>query len=236
MNAKKLFLGALGAVASLAISSNALAYYGENAAAEYQPGFYVGLQAGYAQTWWEPNFDSIPEDFPGFGFTYDGAHGDYAGRGLVGYDFNEFFALELGLAYFKGGKTYADTAPIVTPLYQQEMRAYALDFVGKLSLPLDNGFRLFTKAGIQYFKTAHSPLFLDAVPPITDQKIIKLLRCCSVWVLAMRSPQRSPLIYLGHSIEAIAPSATNTCLIPICTRLVFPISSCALNRLMRGSS
>lgn len=45
------------------------------------------------------------------------------------------------------------------------MKASAADLVAKLSLPLDNGFRLFTKVGIAYFKAGTAPLFVDDASP-----------------------------------------------------------------------
>jgi opacity protein-like surface antigen len=178
MNAKKLFIGTLGVVASLGISCTTLAYYGASTN-EYQPGFYIGLQAGYAQTWWS-DVDPITDDFPSLNLHFEGTHGDWAGRAHVGYDFNEFFAVEMGLAYFKGGRntlTYTGL-PIVGPpavptgavLYDQHPKAYAIDLVAKVSLPLDNGFRVFTKAGMQFFKTSHAPLFLDDPTIVQDEE------------------------------------------------------------------
>jgi len=164
MNAKKLLLGTLGAVASLGISANAMAYYGEPAAIEFPSGFYVGLQAGYAQTWWK-NLDNISEVAP---FNFTGSSGDYAGRALFGYDFNEFFALELGVAYFRGDEISATDKTTGAQFYSQNMKAYAIDLVGKIALPLDNGFRVYTKFGAQYFHSAQAPLFFDVAPFIVD--------------------------------------------------------------------
>ncbi|MBX9586368.1 MAG: outer membrane beta-barrel protein [Gammaproteobacteria bacterium] len=168
MNAKKLLLGTMGVVASLGISCSSLAYYGV-VANEFQPGFYIGLQAGFAQTWWS-DLDSITDNFPSLGLHWEGTHGDWAARGDVGYDFNEFFAVELGLAYFKAGRNTLTTVPGGLTLYDQHPKAFAVDLVAKLSLPLDNGFRLFTKAGAHFTKAAHAPIFLDDATIVADQE------------------------------------------------------------------
>ncbi len=176
MVAKKWLLGTLGVVASLGISCSSLAYYGV-VANEFQPGFYIGLQAGFAQTWWS-DLDPITDDFPSLGLHWEGTHGDWAARGDVGYDFNEFFAVELGLAYFKGGRnTLTTLGPIPPPgiiLYDQHPKGFGFDLVAKLSLPLDNGFRLFMKAGGHYSKISHAPVFFDATPFVTDEESRKV--------------------------------------------------------------
>lgn len=174
MNAKKLLVRTLGIVASLGISCSSLAYYGV-VANEFQPGFYIGLQAGFAQTWWS-DLDDLTDDFPSLGVHWEGTHGDWAARGDVGYDFNEFFAVELGLAYFKGGRNTMTTTvpfgplPAGTVVYDQHPKSFAVDLVGKISLPLDNGFRLFMKAGGHFYKTSHAPVFFDAVPYVNDEE------------------------------------------------------------------
>ncbi len=168
MNANKLLVGTLGMVATLGISTSSLAYYGV-VANEFQPGFYIGLQAGFAQSWWS-DLDSITDNFPSLGLQWEGTHGDWAARGDVGYDFNEFFAIELGLGYFKGGRNSLTTVPGGVVLYEQHPKAFAVDLEAKLSLPLDNGFRLFMKAGGQFYKSSHAPLFFDGLPIVEDQE------------------------------------------------------------------
>lgn len=175
MNAKKLLLGTLAAVASIGISGNTLAYYGETVVYDYPAGFYIGLQAGYAQTNWR-NLNSLGDPEGGFlpsPVNFSGAQGDYGGRVHIGYDFNEFFAIELGFAYLLGQTTSVEnngsfvTLPPIAPgeiLYEEKMKTYATDLVAKLSLPLDNGFRLFTKFGAQYLVTTKPPTFLETQP------------------------------------------------------------------------
>lgn len=90
MNAKKLLLGTLGLVASLGMSANSLAYYGETTAPDFPSGFYIGLQGGYAHTYWK-DLDGISNLSPVMlPINFDGGTGSYAGRIYVGYDFNEF--------------------------------------------------------------------------------------------------------------------------------------------------
>ncbi len=168
MNAKKLLLGTLGVVASLGMSSNTLAYFGETAAYDYPSGFYLGLQLGYAQTWWK-DLNGLTD--AGL-FIFDGSAGSTAaGRVLFGYEFNEFFAVEMGYAYFRSGiVTVADT-PIAGPnaeVYNKRMKSSTIDAVGKISLPLDNGFRLYTKAGIHYTMSNGAPTFIGGAPWVVD--------------------------------------------------------------------
>ena len=94
--------------------------------------------------------------------------GDLAARALFGYDFNEFFAIELGFTYFRGDEITATDKITGAQFYSQNMKAYAIDLVGKIALPLDNGFRLYTKFGAQYFHSAQAPLFFDVAPFIVD--------------------------------------------------------------------
>lgn len=187
MNANKLLLGTLGLAASLGISGNTLAYVGEPAAYEFPAGFYLGLQGGYAQTWWQ-DLDGL-SDFNVVPFDFHGSRGDFAGRVLAGYDFNELLAIELGFAYFLGNNNSADSKSVIGPppvppipagteLYHHDMKAYAIDLVGKLSLPLDNGFRLYTKFGAQYFVATMPPTFTDVAPFVygdVDRKSASIL-------------------------------------------------------------
>jgi opacity protein-like surface antigen len=103
----------------------------------------------------------------------------------VGYDFNEFFALELGGSYFLGKSSIATAdiglpgpVPAGTVLYDESSKAWAVDFVGKLSLPLDNGFRLYTKFGAEFFVITKPPTFTNAAPYVfadVDRKTVSVL-------------------------------------------------------------
>jgi opacity protein-like surface antigen len=107
-------------------------------------GFYVGAQAGYAylhypKSWLtdDPNFISVGSvDNKGF-----------ASRVHVGYDFNQYFAMEMGYIYLPRIK-FNDITISGGSGINESFRQSVIDFLAKGTLPLNGGFDLYGKAGI----------------------------------------------------------------------------------------
>jgi OOP family OmpA-OmpF porin len=122
---KKLFIG----VVALGLSPLALAG-GPPPAPAFNPGVYLGVQAGYGMTHWDDFFGSAIKDEDGF-----------AGRLFVGYDFHPNFAIEAGY-------TMWFTKPKL--LGAKFDYPWAIDLVGKIKAHVVDNFGLYAKAGGDY--------------------------------------------------------------------------------------
>lgn len=91
-------------------------------------GFVLGVQGGYADTHW----DNIDSNIDSDGFT---------ARGYLGYAFNKYFQIESGYTYLPKAKGGDDG---------QEINNYAIDLLGKLSVPITPSFSVYAKAGGSY--------------------------------------------------------------------------------------
>lgn len=104
------------------------------ATAAYYPvsgqGFVIGVQGGYADTHWS-NLDVFDPTLSGTGF---------AARGYLGYDFSKYFGLETGYTFL----------PKADDDFGNSIHNYAIDLVGKLSVPVVDGFSVHAKAGGSY--------------------------------------------------------------------------------------
>jgi len=178
MISRKLVLGTLSAIAALSLSANVFADCGgdecgecggygqiDNCGAYYPPGAYIGLSAGYAGVWWK-DLGGITQ--LGSAFDVNAGNGALGGRASIGYDFSAYFQAEMGYLYiYKQNISVSD--PNRNVFFNPSLRTYALDIVGKLKLPLDNGFYLFTLLGADYYKTKRAPQFEGFnVPPSID--------------------------------------------------------------------
>lgn len=154
MSTKKLLMTSIlaGAVA-LSISATA------SAAAN---GAYVGGQIGLANT----NYNHTTMDNSGL-----------AGRIFGGYQFNQYFATELGYTQF----SHADykTVHFLGNTLKGHIAENAVDLVGKGILPLQDGFSLYGKAGAAYLTgeqvlTARGPDVLNgyAKHDVTEHRIL----------------------------------------------------------------
>ncbi len=99
------------------------------------PGFYVGGQLGWSKADYEQ-----ADDKTGLG-----------GRLNAGYQFDQNWSAELGYTRYANSK-------IKNARYDHKsigdvtLKNNAIDIVAKGTLPLDNGFNLFAKAGLAYIK------------------------------------------------------------------------------------
>jgi opacity protein-like surface antigen len=100
------------------------------AKSDFNPGIYVGLQGGYADSGLSADIDPITNDK------------GIAGRVFVGYDFHKNFAVEAG--YFLMRKASVDN------FVNSDIKTQAFDLVGKMKVNVVDNFGLFAKAGIGY--------------------------------------------------------------------------------------
>lgn len=70
-----------------------------------------------------------------------------AGRIAAGYQFDDTWAAELGYSKFSNA---TDKGNVLGLPYSATLKTSAVDLVGKASLPLQNGFSVYGKAGIAY--------------------------------------------------------------------------------------
>ncbi len=143
---KKITMVALISAAAL-LSSTAFAAYPdvpEPVAPKKDSGFYVSGQLGWGWLRASRRYDDLFDD-------YHRDDNGLAGRLALGYNFNKYFGLELGAARWSDIVTKYSINPAYvfnTPNYNSaRSRPYAVDLLGKASLPFDNGFRVFVKGG-----------------------------------------------------------------------------------------
>jgi opacity protein-like surface antigen len=106
------------------------------AKSDFNPGIYVGLQGGYADS----GLSALPGDF---------VNNDkgIAGRVFVGYDFHKHFAIEAG--YFLMRKASLFLVPA-------DIKTQAFDLVGKMKVNVVDNFGLYAKAGIGYLMNSNN--------------------------------------------------------------------------------
>lgn len=130
-------------------------------------GFILGIQGGYADTHWDnvrdiENNHNITDFFPTISSSSSKNTG-FAARGYLGFDFTLFFGIEAGYTYLPkaSNTTFFADGTIVS----DDIKNYAVDFLGKLMFPVVDGFSLYAKAGGNYF---HSKL---EQPDQTDRDV-----------------------------------------------------------------
>ncbi|CAL7962317.1 putative OMP_b-brl domain-containing protein [Gammaproteobacteria bacterium] len=138
MLCNKLLVGSVILVAGQAV------FAGSNSLADYQPGFYVGAQGGYART----NEGRVPEDVINRGYDLLGNQpkskdinkGKLGGRLFVGYSFLPYFGLETGCAYYPSNEYKFSGRNTITGAsggLNFNVRFYTVDFMAKGVLPLE---------------------------------------------------------------------------------------------------
>ncbi len=170
MIVRKMKLLAAGAVvASSVVASAAYAAYPaiEEPIAVDNSGFYVGGEIGWGKQGLhhgdegiEPTvFDSagaiVNPDTAGNIVDVDNDnHGSFAGRINIGYNFNEFFAIELGGAGWSEADydwdVYNPAGTLLLASGHGDVNSYAIDLLGKVTYPFANGFKVFAKGGAAY--------------------------------------------------------------------------------------
>jgi len=124
-----------------AVAASTLFFMGLGIAqAETAPGLYVGGILGHSNTGYSPsNQDYSPVD------SYDDS--GFAWTAFVGYQINANFALEAGYTQFADAN-FNDVLGVNGA--NATVSENALDLVGKLILPLGQGFGVFVDGGVAY--------------------------------------------------------------------------------------
>ena len=140
---KKLLV--VSAIAALGLTSVALAGSLPEAmpmapaAMSSDAGIYLGIQGGWGATNWK-NFADING-------TVDGTKNDSGavGRAFVGYDFNRYFAAEVGYSYFFNQEKLQASAANC-----HKIKTSIIDLLGKIKAPITDDFGLYAKLGLGY--------------------------------------------------------------------------------------
>lgn len=108
---------------------------------------YVGGQVGYGMTH-QPGFET--KDAPAVTFTQSNHPNGLAGRLFGGYDITNNLAAELGFTKFNNQTATARvTAPTIGTI-SETVKTYAIDLLGKATLPLQNNLNVNGKLGVAY--------------------------------------------------------------------------------------
>lgn len=136
---KKLLIGIASlSLSPLAFASGDLGYAPASAVDSWNPGVYIGLQAGYGMTGWNEALSDIR------GVDVENSDA-FAGRVYLGYDFHKNFAIEAGYTQFfnspkiDGFDAFGNT--------------YAIDLMGKIKANVIDNFGLYAKLGAAYLHT-----------------------------------------------------------------------------------
>lgn len=147
---KKVLVGAaaLGLTVAALANGNSVPVVTAVPASEFNPGIYLGLQAGYGVAgWYRVKDDYSVSDDNGL-----------AGRLLLGYDFTKYWAAEVGYTYFGGKSKLKDGASTAV----SEIRTQAFDLVAKGKIPVVDKFDIYGKAGIAYLMSKGIRKAVDA--------------------------------------------------------------------------
>lgn len=111
--------------------------------ADYKPGFYTGIQAGYGKL----DEGKGPEDFAdqmldtlGTPKSKEKNEINFGGKLFVGYSFNPYFSVDAGFALYPSVKHKAQAKSPTTGqnIYEFDIDFYAIDLMAKAILPLEN--------------------------------------------------------------------------------------------------
>jgi hypothetical protein len=137
LNKKRVMV--LAAVAGLVLASSASA-----------AGSYLGGDLGWGtthQSFSKANINSFTAAVNATGYTSRTSNNGLAGRIFAGFDVNQYFALESGYTKF------SNSTPQVSANSQainRDIKTYAVDILGKVTLPLQDSLSLFAKLGGAY--------------------------------------------------------------------------------------
>ncbi len=161
-------LAGLLAAAAITISTPSFAhgyyytdYYDQTMHPAVDCGVYVGLDVGYAVDQWN-NLSGINDlYFTPSTVTIDTSQDKVGYRGFLGYMFNSVWALELGYAIFNNNSiTVTDSVAQPAPphvVFGRSVKTNVLDLLLRASIPLNNNFSVYTKAGLGYMSSLNVP-------------------------------------------------------------------------------
>ena len=143
---KKTLAVAIAGIVALSLSSAALANGGSYAAPpapKSDSAIYVGLGLGFGDTSWNDvkNITGVNGDIDDVGFAFH-AYG--------GYQFNKYFAAELGYTH------WAETDVNYFGGSESNIRTYAVDISGKMMVPVTMGIGVFAKLGAAYLHASET--------------------------------------------------------------------------------
>lgn len=141
------------------------------ASSDFNPGIYIGLQAGYGNSGWTTGssyidfYDASGNEY--YGTLNQGGKTGFAGRVFAGYDFTKNFALELGymrmftkLATDITGTKYGPSGAVLnTGTYHGTTLTQAFDLMGKLTVPFADTFGVYAKLGADYLMSSYGSAF-----------------------------------------------------------------------------
>ncbi|MFA6409424.1 MAG: porin family protein [Gammaproteobacteria bacterium] len=116
---------------------------------------YLGLGIGYDITHWKVgnyHYDNFIVNMS--------KDSGIASRIFAGYDFNKYFAAEVGFTYFSN-RAEENHAP--SPVITSVVLTQALDFLGKIKAPLTDNFDFYAKAGLGYLMSYPKSTNTDTV-------------------------------------------------------------------------
>jgi OOP family OmpA-OmpF porin len=140
--------GVLALVASTCSLANIVDTLASVQSVNNDPGLYVGLQAGVAKA----DYGNSVKDRVDEVRNHDSTEGGAALRVLTGWNFNQYFAAEAGYNFLPTNDYSTSTPVSGNQVTDFKEKTYAVDLVGKASLPLNEHFDIYAKAGGAYVK------------------------------------------------------------------------------------
>jgi len=107
----------------------------------FEPGFYLGVQGGYAVNGWKAIDGTIVKV---------SNSENLGGRGFIGYDFTQNWALEAGYTHFGTKAKVTDILFPTSSVVVAKIITQAADITGKGKLPITDNFGVYAKLGIGY--------------------------------------------------------------------------------------
>lgn len=141
LNKKRVLSVTLASVAGLLVASSASA-----------SGAYFGGQLGYGMTH-QPGFTNTDVSRL-TAYSRSNTPNGLAGRVFGGYDVTTNFSAEMGFTKFSNATAKLTATAPASGTLKETVKTYAVDLVGKATMPLQDGFNIYGKAGVAYLHGA----------------------------------------------------------------------------------
>jgi OOP family OmpA-OmpF porin len=128
----------LSCIAALSLAATSLTHAAH-------PGTYAGLGLGWSKQETSRNLELAPNANQSGGIGYKTDRDQLGARIFAGYNFNENFGIESGLAQY-GKSKYKQTVGTGNGVLEHKMQAF--DVVGKGYLPVGDGFNVYALGGL----------------------------------------------------------------------------------------